>query len=369
MSGLYRAMKPRRLVVAAAVVLIFLVVRYKLIGPSLDPLERQEAKEKTNGATAVAAEEESELPPRPSKVVVLWTSWRSGSTFIGQLLTRASNSTFYSYEPLHMHGVQVLDVDDATTQSALAFLKDLLLCRLRRWQREVAYLGSLGKYRSQNTFLWKRCPRHRQQWRLCRNASFVSEICRSASLHVAKVLRLSLRWARPLLADRDLDVRVLYMVRDSRAVLSSRAAKSWCRSPSCRDPQTVCPLLAADLREADALAAEYPHRFKLLIYDKICQQMSTVLEDTMAFLGLPTTAEQKHLLKYDQAYFRKASIEKNSSLQAQLWRRTVSFPGIVVPTQQHCRTSLEKLGLRIFSKEEDLRNLNVSTMVRTPSLL
>lgn len=93
----------------------------------------------------------------------------------------------FSYEPLHMHGVQVLDEDSATTRSALAFLKDLLLCRLRHWQRRVAYLGNLGKYRSQNTFLRERCVRHRQQWGLCRNASFVSEVCQSANLHVAKV--------------------------------------------------------------------------------------------------------------------------------------------------------------------------------------
>nr|XP_027217679.1 carbohydrate sulfotransferase 5-like [Penaeus vannamei] len=359
-------MKPRRLVVATAVVFIFLVVRYKLLEVRTDQLAKQVEEEEPNGASAVAAEEEPVPPPRPSKVVVLWTGWRSGSTFIGQLLTRASNSTFYSYEPLHMHGVQVLDEDSATTRSALAFLKDLLLCRLRHWQRRVAYLGNLGKYRSQNTFLRERCVRHRQQWGLCRNASFVSEVCQSANLHVAKVLRLSLRWVRPLLDDRDIDLRVLYMVRDPRAVLSSRAAKSWCKSPSCRDPQTVCPLLAADLREADALAAEYPQRFRILHYDQICQQMPTVLEDTMAFLGLPTTTEQKNLLKYEKAYFSKSFIEKNSSLQAQLWRSTVSFPGIVVPTQQHCRTSLEKLGFRIFSKEEDLRNLSVSAMVRTP---
>lgn len=90
-------MKPRRLVVATAVVFIFLVVRYKLLEVRTDQLAKQAEEEEPNGASAVAAEDEPVTPPRPSKVVVLWTGWRSGSTFIGQLLTRASNSTFYRW--------------------------------------------------------------------------------------------------------------------------------------------------------------------------------------------------------------------------------------------------------------------------------
>lgn len=299
---------------------------------------------------------------RPPKAVILWTGWRSGSTFVGKLLAKATNTTFYSYEPLHMYKVHVLHRDRNDTRAAVRLLRDILRCRLLRHQDQVSYMAHQKWYLKENAFLGNRC----KPSRACSSTAFVGKVCRMASLHVAKVLRLSLRWARPLLEDEDLDVQIIYMVRDPRAVFSSRARVDWCTSSTCRGIQTVCSLLGKDLAEAAALLQEYPHRFMFVQYEEMCQNMSASLADMMDFLGLPVTDVQKNMLSYESPSTDPHTIAKNSLLQAQLWRNLTSFEDIVVPVQDSCRASLEKLGLRIFSSYNELQNLSVPALIRPP---
>ncbi|XP_069983593.1 carbohydrate sulfotransferase 1-like [Penaeus vannamei] len=252
--------------------------------------------------------------------------------------------------------------DRNDTRAAVRLLRDILRCRLLRHQDQVSYMAHQKWYLKENAFLGNRC----KPSRACSSTAFVGKVCRMASLHVAKVLRLSLRWARPLLEDEDLDVQIIYMVRDPRAVFSSRARVDWCTSSTCRGIQTVCSLLGKDLAEAAALLQEYPHRFMFVQYEEMCQNMSASLADMMDFLGLPVTDVQKNMLRYESPSTDPHTIAKNSLLQAQLWRNLTSFEDIVVPVQDSCRASLEKLGLRIFSSYNELQNLSVPALIRPP---
>ncbi|XP_047498924.1 carbohydrate sulfotransferase 1-like [Penaeus chinensis] len=261
-----------------------------------------------------------------------------------------------------MHKVHVLHRDRNDTRAAVRLLRDILRCRLLRHQDQVSYMAHQKWYLRENAFLGSRC----KPSRACSSTAFVGKVCRMASLHVAKVLRLSLRWARPLLEDEDLDVQIIYMVRDPRAVFSSRARVDWCTSSTCRGFQTVCSLLEKDLTEAAALLQEYPHRFMFVQYEEMCQNMSAALADVMDFLGLPVTNVQMNMLKYKKSSTDPLIITKNSLLQAQLWRNMTSYADIVIPVQEHCRASLEKLGLRIFSSNTEFQNLSVPALIRPP---
>lgn len=101
-------------------------------------------------------------------------------------------------------------------------------------------------------------------------------------------------------------------------------------------------------------------------YEEMCQNMSASLADMMDFLGLPVTDVQKNMLRYESPSTDPHTIAKNSLLQAQLWRNLTSFEDIVVPVQDSCRASLEKLGLRIFSSYNELQNLSVPALIRPP---
>ncbi|XP_037777751.1 carbohydrate sulfotransferase 3-like [Penaeus monodon] len=297
------------------------------------------------------------------KLVILWTGWRSGSTFMGQVLSRAANATFYSYEPLHMYGVKVMDQDDARTRSALVLMKDLLLCRLESHSDQVSYMGRCDFYLRQNVYLKGHCLRDDPKFQasLCRNASYVAGVCRSADMNVIKVLRLSLQFARPLLEDDELDVQIIYMARDPRAVLSSRMKAFWCTG-ICADSQTVCSLLEGDLRDAALLSREYPTRFKFVLYDEICDKGLSALQAVMTFLDLPVTDAQIKLLPPRQ------TLGMMSISRADMWRTRASFAKVVEPLQRLCEASLEKLQLRAFASQEELLDLSRPALLRSPEI-
>ncbi|XP_042873365.1 carbohydrate sulfotransferase 2-like [Penaeus japonicus] len=330
--------------------------------------EREGSEEDKGGEAERRGEDRRRMEGsgKRQKQVVLWTGWKSGSSFMGQVLARASDATFYSYEPLHMYGVKVMhDDDDAITRKAQTLLKDLILCRLERHVDQLFGEGKPNYPFNQNAFLHNHCrgEKNVRSASLCRNASYVSEVCRSADMNVIKVLRLSLKFARPLLRDDDLDVQVIYLVRDPRAVLSSRSTSPWCRS-ACRDPEAICSFLEEDLKQASLLSKEYPTRFKMILYDEVCDDGFAALLDVMAFLGLPVTTKQERLLPSKR---NLSEVEGNVS-RAEIWRVTASFGQIVQPIQRFCHSSLERLGLRVFASNEELRDLSRPVLLRPPGI-
>ncbi|XP_069983407.1 carbohydrate sulfotransferase 1-like [Penaeus vannamei] len=346
--------------------------------------ERRDEEESVDEGTTKGEEEvkegekttkdEPKETKEKQKVVLLWTGWRSGSTFLGELLKRVSKKTFYSYEPLHMFRVRVFDKgpedDPLLLLPPVVLLRDLLQCNFEAHPNVVKYQKNKVWYARANTYLGTVCKKGQYlgQRADCGNPGFVSEVCRSASVHLIKVLRLSLRWARTLLEDKDLDFQILYLVRDPRAVLSSRKRVGWCQSPTCKDPNVTCSLLAGDLAEVPVLQKEFPDRFKFLHYDEICQDMTSSLTDIMAFLGLPVQQKQTELLQAEKTSQDKYSVYKNSLLQAQLWRSRTSYREIVEPVQRSCRASLEKLGLRTFPTEGEFLDLSVPALERPSGL-
>ncbi|XP_045138943.1 uncharacterized protein LOC123520593 isoform X2 [Portunus trituberculatus] len=285
----------------------------------------------------------SKLNQGAPRVILLLTRWRSGSTFLGELLASAVPETFYSYEPLHPWKIRMLEEDDSYTRAAHTLLRDLFQCHMEPHPGHVAYMARSHWYLRWNTRLSSQCTptmkvvqgtqdrvkyqesREQQQklghekqlfnasqglqkvvWQVlqesryealdhnekvqlakerpglqdkdrkqqepsssrlnvgkrpsCDDASFVSDVCRRSSLHVAKVVRLSLRQAMPLLEDENLSLQVVYLVRDPRAVLSSRSRLPWCVAAACRDPYTVCSSLQRDLLLIPRLLRRFPTR-------------------------------------------------------------------------------------------------------------
>ncbi|XP_042860218.1 carbohydrate sulfotransferase 6-like isoform X2 [Penaeus japonicus] len=313
------------------------------------------AKGGTRGRQA-RADDASRAVVFPKKAVVLFTRWRSGSTFMGELMKMADRGIFYSYEPLSEYGPHVLYENIEETHMAVEELKNVLRCQFDS--------SEVDEILETNPLLREAC----ETSGLCKNANKTGELCKKASLHVAKVLRLGLRWARPLLEWEDVDVKVIYMVRDPRAVFSSRARVPWCSTPTCNDLQTVCSMLTDDLEEASFLQRYYPNRFHFILYDQFCQTPFAGLRDLMTFLGLPVTRDQERILQTKLPSTDPLSIYKNSTAQAQLWREKSSFPKIVVPVQRWCWDSLETLGLRVFYSEKDLVDLSLPVVLRPVDL-
>lgn len=65
----------------------------------------------------------------PKRLLIV-TTWRSGSTFLGQILSEHPG-VYNHYEPLMHVGVEQIRPDDPRVDSVVLHLQDLLQCRLR----------------------------------------------------------------------------------------------------------------------------------------------------------------------------------------------------------------------------------------------
>jgi len=161
---------------------------------------------------------------RPMRSIIL-TSWRSGSTFLGDVVN-AHPANFYHYEPLLDYGiVQIREspyADESLTRMIsllnceykdlgnfialnLLFLSNCLITHIMIIYVIIAdrYLN-YGKTHpwvfNHNTHLWRQCQVHK---RICWDPRFVSRFCRLFPFQSVKLVRLRLRVAERLLAEEE----------------------------------------------------------------------------------------------------------------------------------------------------------------------
>ncbi|XP_064120846.1 carbohydrate sulfotransferase 5-like [Macrobrachium nipponense] len=210
-----------------------------------------------------------------------------------------------------------------------------------------------------NAYLSKNC----KKTSLCAKTAFINEVCKRANIHTIKLLRLSLKWAWPLLQDDDLDLRIIYLARDPRAVLESRSKVNWCHDKTCKDPKTVCKLLDDDLQEAKKMMQQFPEKFKFIQYEKVSDDLVNSLKDIMAFAGLGVTDRQMKIIGRKKGNPNEPFItRKNSRNQVNRWRKKADFRQIWT-FQRECLKPLSQLGLRIFSSKTELVDVSLPLVV------
>lgn len=132
---------------------------------------------------------------RPLRNIII-TTWRSGSTFLGDVINSVPGN-YYHYEPLLNYGiVQIRGPPYA--DSAVRNLKRLLMCDYKEMHNYLMYGKSHVYLFTHNTRLWNQCEIYGQY---CWNATFLSEYCKLFPFQSMKVVRLRLRLAEELLKD------------------------------------------------------------------------------------------------------------------------------------------------------------------------
>lgn len=217
-------------------------------------------------------EHNSTLPPIRSLVIA---TWRSGSTFVGDILN-AMAGNYYHYEPLlHKGIVQIRGDQSEVAAEAINHIGKLLKCNYTDMDSYMQHARHSELF-SQNTQLWTHCHP------FCFDPVFVQRFCALFPMQSMKLVRLRLSVLEPILADSRLcrfcfneqnerkiiyfysfNVRLVYLVRDPRAIMESRKRRPWCQhSSDCNDPKAVCNDLRQDYETAQRFVELYPTRFR-----------------------------------------------------------------------------------------------------------
>ena len=202
------------------------------------------------------------IQSKNARHILIATSWRSGSSFLGDLLNRYPG-TFYSFEPLHYNDHKNGAVSEITEEMQEEFSH--LVSQVFKCKPESGYFVHANK--PENRFLFKHNFR---LWNVCENilmagsACFMPELylksCPTFPIRLIKTVRLRVKQIENLLLDPELrhTLKVVVLVRDPRGVMNSRSSMDWCKLRTCSDPYTVCKNLQSDVLAAFELKKKFP---------------------------------------------------------------------------------------------------------------
>ncbi|CAL4181683.1 unnamed protein product, partial [Meganyctiphanes norvegica] len=295
--------------------------------------------------------------PGPLQLVIA-TTWRSGSTFLEELL--ASHPAVYNhYEPLMQFDLhQVRDGGDALKAQKL--VHDLLSCS---YNSESEYMKKAKEIRDmfqRNTRIWKVCKTEEWGEGLCYNDSFLKQACKLFPWSTMKLVRLRLNLLEPVLQDASLNVKVIYLVRDPRGVMNSRSATvQWCKTADCNDPALLCQDMDSDLTAAIKLKNKYPQQIYILRYEDLALNPINKTHELLDYLKFELDSNIEEFLKSHTTtnYDKPWSTKRESSTRVTYWSTKLSAPRLK-EIQDSCVAVMKKFGYLTVNSTKEVTSVN-----------
>ncbi|XP_069875554.1 carbohydrate sulfotransferase 6-like [Dipodomys merriami] len=333
----------------------------------------------------------------PERVhVLVLSSWRSGSSFVGQLFSQHPD-VFYLMEPAWHVWAALSQGSAAALQMAVRDLvRSVFLCDMDvfeaylPWRRNLSDLFQWAVSRALcsppacGAFPRGAISSEAVCKPLCARQPFaaVREACRTYSHVVLKEVRFfDLRALQPLLTDPALNLRLVHLVRDPRAVFRSReqTAKALARDNGIvlgtngtwveADPRlrVVTEVCRSHVRIADAALRKPPPflrgRYLLVRFEDLARDPLTEIRALYAFAGLSLTPELQawiHNITHGSGPGARREAFKTTSRDArnvsQAWRHELPFAKIR-RVQELCAGALQALGYRPVFSEREQRDL------------
>lgn len=296
-------------------------------------------------------------------IIVILSTWRSGSTFLGDIMN-AMPGNYYHYEPLLYYDiVQIRGLPEST--EAINSLRQLLKCNYTGMDDYLEY-GQEHQYLfTHNTRLWRSCQLYPQ---ICWDPNFLNPFCRLFPFQSMKVVRLRAALSEPLLIDPSLNVKIVLLIRDPRAIIQSRKHRDWCpENPDCADPSILCKDMLSDFKAAEILTNKYPLRFKTIRYEDLSLDPFKMTKEILNFYGLPFDAEVEEFLN---SHTRTdiggvSSTFRDSKTAPFHWMRDLSFHEIE-KIQKHCSAAMKAWGYKKADDEDSMTGTIFNPLLQFP---
>ncbi|XP_023253192.1 carbohydrate sulfotransferase 6-like [Seriola lalandi dorsalis] len=340
--------------------------------------------------------------PSNNKVhVLLLSSWRSGSSFLGQVFNQHP-SVFYLMEPgwhlwtkLHKPRARVLRMA----------LRDLFRSL---FQCDFSVMDSYlpEHYNVSNLFMWSHSrgmcsppacsltPRDQfsnqaQCSKTCdaRGLQAVEEACGTYSHVVLKEVRFfELESLYPLLQDPSLDLRIIHLVRDPRAVLRSREQSVHAfvyDDPTVLEQRNIPAdevqyevmqeICRSHVRINERAVLKPPPflkgRYKMVRYEDVARDPLEEITAMYEFAGLEATSQlEEWIYRVTHGKGKGAKRDafkitsRNATDVSQAWR-TMLPHSKVKRIQEVCKGAMSLLGYRTVNSEKEQKRLDLDLLV------
>ncbi|XP_038600219.1 carbohydrate sulfotransferase 3 isoform X2 [Tachyglossus aculeatus] len=342
-------------------------------------------------------------PPGPRRHVLLMATTRTGSSFVGEFFNQQGN-IFYLFEPLwHIERTVTFEPGGANAAgSALVYrdvVKQLFLCDLSVLEPFITpppedhltqFLFRRGSSRSLcedpvcTPFVKKVFEKYHCRDRRCGplNLTLAAEACRRKEHMALKAVRVrQLDFLRPLVEDPRLDLRIIQLVRDPRAVLASRMVafagkyetwKRWAAEGEARLRDDEVQRLRGNcetIRLSAELGLSRPAwlrgRYMLVRYEDVARQPLQWVREMYRFAGIALTPRVEEWIVQNTQAVRDGSgiysTQKNSSEQFEKWRFGIPFK-LAQVVQSACGPAMRLFGYKLALDPATLTNRSVSLL-------
>lgn len=333
--------------------------------------------------------------------VLLLSSWRSGSSFLGQVFNQHPD-VFYLMEPgwhvwtsIQQAGARSLrmavrDTIRSVFQCDMSVMDSYIpqpqnVSKLFMWSHSRALCSPPACFLTARNEISKEqeCKQHCDTHGL----KLAEAACRTYSHVVLKEVRFfELESLYPLLRDPSLNLRIIHLVRDPRAVFRSReqSVKALVKDngivleqadipESDRSYQVLQEICRSHVRIYETAMFKAPDflrgRYKMVRYEDLVRNTLSEIEAMYKFVGLEMTEtleEWIYRITHGKGKGTKKEAFKITSRNAEdvslAWRTTLPFEK-VQHIQDVCKGAMSLLGYKMVDseKEQKLMDLNLLT--------
>ncbi|KFV75885.1 Carbohydrate sulfotransferase 4, partial [Dryobates pubescens] len=330
--------------------------------------------------------------------ILILSSWRSGSSFTGQIFSQHP-SVFYLMEPAWHVWVKMYQNRASVLHMAVRDLvRSVFLCDMSVFD---AYMSS--KKKKSDLFQWETsralcsppaCDTFSRSdiipagncKIICSKYPFskVEEACKTYSHIVIKEVRFfNLKVLYPLLTDPSLNLKIIHLVRDPRAVFRSRENA---RADLAHDSNIVAGIGGAKGEKGLYNAMEVICKSQVEIYKTGRQAIYSFLKDRYLLVRyedivrdpLARAAQmyrfaELHFTPKLQKWLHNITHGKGQGTQtfqtgsrdalgvSQAWRKTLPFEKIE-KVQNMCKDAMDLLGYRLLQSEEEQKNMSLDLL-------
>ncbi|XP_042883954.1 carbohydrate sulfotransferase 5-like [Penaeus japonicus] len=277
----------------------------------LKQTERSEREFLPCNASRLGASNRESKKERPVNILLLSSMGRSGSSFLGGLLSSLPGN-FYFYEPLLKLEQWKLLTADVGVKS----LKALLTCNLSEPVRSALTARDSRKIGLPNAH---RCSSST----VCFSAEAVEAACLRKRFRIVKTIRSKVSWLPQLLSDAEVNLRVIHLVRDPRGSITSMKRAGWFMPV----PGRHCDRLYSDIQEGLQLQNQFRGKYLLAT----------------------TTASGPE---------RIYGIKRNTHSQQQRWRSTINETDFL-SIEKVCASCISQIGFNLFGNLSNVRDYSL----------
>lgn len=292
----------------------------------------------------------------PIKAMIV-TTWRSGSTFLGDILI-SHPATFYHYEPLLHFGINQIR-GGPKGKRAQETLEKLLKCDYSNLDAYFTYAQKHHETFAHNERVWNTCQRGKMQ--SCWKPRFWTSMCKLFPFQVIKTVRLRTNLIDHFLEkSKSLNLKIVLLVRDPRGTMQSRTHRVWCPgNPDCDDPSMLCSDLVGDYKNAQHLSKEYPDSFRVIRYEDFAANPEVHSKEILEFVNFQPHEKIENFLKsHTNANIGGVSSTFRDSKTAPYhWKKDLPFE-VIQTIQDKCQEALNLWGYRSYSNKSQLENLH-----------